>query len=336
MTKVIVTGANGYIAAHTVKQLIEKGYDVVGTLRTEDKGKLWKSRFPKNFEYVVVSDFLKDDAFDDVVKNNDDAEVFLHMASPVIFNAKDRKRDVIDPAIKGTTNALKSAKEFGKNIKHFVYTSSTAAVYNTTNFVPGSILNEGLWSDVTLEDGAENDRLAYGASKTFAERAAWEFVEQKKPQFTLTVVNPVYVFGPQAFDEDARGTLNFSAGIVEKVLKLGKDDPIPEIGGGAVDVRDVAKVHIDAFEKPETYGKRLIAKELFYNGQLLLDFIRKNFPDAAEQLPIGDPGNAQEDSKNYVHIDNHATTVLLHIHWIPLETTVVDSVKQILKENIEL
>lgn len=335
MTKVIVTGANGYIAAHTVKQLIEKGYQVVGSFRTEEKGKLWKSRFPKNFEYAIVSDFVKEGAFDDLVKSNQDALVFLHMASPVIFNVEDRKRDVIDPAIYGTTNALKAAKEYGKNIKHFVYTSSTAAV-KSQNSAPGSQLNEQLWNNVTLEQGLSDPKLTYQASKTFAEKAAWEFLEKEKPQFTLTVVNPVYVFGPQAFDEDAEGTLNFSAGIVELVLRLGKDDAVPDIAGSAVDVRDVAKVHIEAFEKPETYGKRLIAKELFFNGQLILDFIRKHFPDAAEQLPFGDPGSAEEVVKNYEHIDNHATTVLLHIHWILLEKTIVDSVKQILKENISV
>lgn len=334
MTKVIVTGANGYIAAHLVQQLLEKGYTVVGTLRSEEKGKLWKSRFGKDFDYEVVSDFVKDGAFDDVVKNNEDATVFLHTASPVLKTFTDRKKDVIEPAINGTTNALKAAHKYGKNIKHFVYTSSTSAVLNNSKIVPGQVVTEDLWNDVTLEEAQNSDKLAYAGSKTFAEKAAWDFVKNKNPQFTLTVVNPAYVFGPQAFDEDAKGELNFSAGIVGEILKLGKDDPIPEISGGGVDVRDVAKVHIQAFEKKETYGKRLIAKELFYNGQLILDYIRKNFPDSAEQLPLGDPGNVEEAAKKTFIIDNYATTTLLHYHWINLEQTVVDQIKQILKENI--
>lgn len=333
MSKVIVTGANGYIAAHLVQQLIEKGYTVVGTLRSEEKGQLWKSRFPKHFDYVVVSDFTKDGAFDEVVKKNKDATVFLHTASPVIFNAKDRKREVIDVAIHGTTNALKSAHNFGENIKHFVYTSSTSAVVSK-NSQPGDILNEELWNDVTLEEAETLDQLAYAGSKTFAEKAAWKFLEDEKPQFTLTVVNPVFVFGPQAFDEDAKGVLNFSAGIIGNILKLGKDDPLPDVKGSAVDVRDVAKVHIAAFENPETYGKRLIAKELYYTAQLVLDFIQKNFPDAGEQLPKGDPNTVKDAGKNVVAVNNHATTTLLNFHWIPLEQQVVDTVRQILRENV--
>ncbi len=31
--KVLVTGASGYIAAYVIKELLEKGYDVVGTIR---------------------------------------------------------------------------------------------------------------------------------------------------------------------------------------------------------------------------------------------------------------------------------------------------------------
>lgn len=336
MTKVIVTGANGYIAAHTVQQLIEKNYSVVGTLRSEEKAKLWKSRFPKNFEAEVVSDFLKEGAFDDVVKNHQDATVFLHMASPVLKAHTDRKKDVIDPAIEGTRSALKAAHKYGKNIKHFVYTSSVAAMFDKTNIVPGEIVTEKLWNPITLEDALVSDDKAYSGSKKFAEKAAWDFLEKEKPQFTLTVVNPTLVLGPQVFDEDAKGDLNFSADVLGGLLTLKKDDPIPERKGGAVDVRDVAKLHIEAFEKPEAHGKRLLAKELFFTTQSLLDFVRKNFPDAAEQLPFGDPASVDKAAALYFVFDNYATTTLLHFHWIPLETTVVDQAKQILHENIEI
>lgn len=36
----------------------------------------------------------------------------------------------------------------------------------------------------------------YAASKALAERAAWDFVEKEKPSFDLSVINPVYNFGP--------------------------------------------------------------------------------------------------------------------------------------------
>lgn len=330
MTKVIITGANGYIAAHAVKQLLEKGYTVVGTVRTEEKGAaLEKLLNNSKFSYEVVPTFLEDDAFDETVKKHPDAVYFLHTASPVIFNAKDPEKDVILPAIHGTVNALKAADKYGKNIKHFVYTSSTAAIYNSQK---GGIIkaNEGTWNDTTYEEALTNDLATYSGSKTFAEKAAWDYIKENKPQFTFNTVNPLFVFGPQAFDEDAKGSLNFSAGIVEQVLRLKTDDPIPTVKGGAVDVRDVAAVHIAAFENPATEGKRLIAKESFYTSQLLLDLIRKNFPELRDSLPVGEPGSHVEAAKTAIQIDNSATTKLLDIKWIPLEKAVVDLVKQLL------
>jgi hypothetical protein len=33
-------------------------------------------------------------------------------------------------------------------------------------------------------------------SKSFAEKAAWKFMEEKKPNFILTTICPTLVFGP--------------------------------------------------------------------------------------------------------------------------------------------
>jgi len=38
--------------------------------------------------------------------------------------------------------------------------------------------------------------MGYRASKTFAERAAWDFVKNEKPNFSLATINPPMVFGP--------------------------------------------------------------------------------------------------------------------------------------------
>jgi nucleoside-diphosphate-sugar epimerase len=62
--KVLVTGANGYIAAWLVKTLLEQGYFVRGTVRSEEKGthlkETFKSYVDKNlFELVVVPDITK-------------------------------------------------------------------------------------------------------------------------------------------------------------------------------------------------------------------------------------------------------------------------------------
>ena len=62
--KVLVSGANGYIGMWVARILLERGYIVRGTVRTEDKGKFLVEYFKSlgygdKFEVVVVDDFVK-------------------------------------------------------------------------------------------------------------------------------------------------------------------------------------------------------------------------------------------------------------------------------------
>ena len=60
--KVLVTGANGFIAVWVVKKLLEKGYAVRGTVRSEAKGEHLKKLFAEygdKFELVVVPDITQ-------------------------------------------------------------------------------------------------------------------------------------------------------------------------------------------------------------------------------------------------------------------------------------
>jgi nucleoside-diphosphate-sugar epimerase len=64
-TKVLVTGANGYMAMWINRNLLERGFTVRGTVRTEDKGKFMKDYFKSlgygddKFEVIVVDDIVK-------------------------------------------------------------------------------------------------------------------------------------------------------------------------------------------------------------------------------------------------------------------------------------
>ena len=62
--KFLVSGANGYLAMWVVRTLLERGFSVRGTVRTEDKGKIviecFKSLgYDDKFEVVVVDDIVK-------------------------------------------------------------------------------------------------------------------------------------------------------------------------------------------------------------------------------------------------------------------------------------
>ena len=63
-SKVLVSGANGYIAMWVVRTLLEHGYLVRGTVRTLEKGQFMTDYFQKlgfgtSFEFVVIEDIIK-------------------------------------------------------------------------------------------------------------------------------------------------------------------------------------------------------------------------------------------------------------------------------------
>lgn len=335
MTKVLVSGASGFIALHIIQQLTDKGYEVVGTVRSTKKGddvKLWLKN--DKFSYDIVEDISKPDAFDDFVKKHSDATVFLHTASPFHFKTNDAEKDLLIPAIEGTKGVLNSIHKYGPQIKRVVVTSSYAAIADFGANEPAEAkdktFDEATWNPVTWEQALKNPLAGYCASKTFAEKAAWEFVEKNKPNFVLSTVNPTYVFGPQAFEETVGDELNTSAEIINQLLKLNKDlKDWPKSEGPCVDVRDVAKAHIVAFEKDEAKNQRLLVTVERFTDQLILDALHKGLPEETKNLPVGEPGSLAKRLAEKGKIDSLKTNKILGFELISMEEMVVASAKQL-------
>ncbi|KAK6453839.1 protein induced by osmotic stress [Scheffersomyces xylosifermentans] len=332
-TSVFVSGATGFIAQHIVSNLISKGYKVVGSVRSTAKGENLKKRFGASFQYEVVPVLEKQSAFDGALKSHPEVTVFLHTASPVTFSAADNEKDVLIPAINGTKFVLESIQKAAPQIKRVVYTSSIVAIASYQQFFdPNFVCSEDVFNPVTYEEGKAHPVSAYFASKTLAEKAAWEFVENRKPAFVLTTVNPVFVLGPQLKDEDVTGDLNATAEFIAGVYKLNKDDKIPESAGHFVDVRDVARAHITAFEKDEAKGKRIISYTENFNSQLILNIIRKHFPELHGKLPVGTSENS--DVSKYARIEDSKSKKIIGEGQYTLEDTVKASVEQFLKAKV--
>ena len=82
---VLVTGASGFLASHIVKQLLELGYRVRGTVRSlKDEKKVAPLRKlvenPKHELELVEADLLNESSWLNAVK---DCTFVLHTASPV-------------------------------------------------------------------------------------------------------------------------------------------------------------------------------------------------------------------------------------------------------------
>lgn len=334
MVSVYVSGATGFIAQHIVSQLVAKKYNVIGSVRSAEKGEQLKKDLGSDlFQYEIVEDIVTPGAFDESLKKHPEVTVFLHTASPFHFNTNDVEKDLLKPAIEGTKNALKSIKEYGPQITKVVVTSSYAAIAPPDGSPESPrelVLTEESWNPADLEKALKFPTLGYRASKTFAEKAAWEFLETEKPNFTLNCVNPAFVFGPQAFKSGVRSTLNTSSETLNAVVKAGTDESkVPKSFGGFVDVRDVARAHLHGFESDVTNFRYLLVTSRFAT-QDIVDIINKRIPSLKGKVSVGTPGSGKEITDKLAQVDNTKTRELLG-EFISLEDSVVDSITQIVE-----
>lgn len=174
--------------------------------------------------------------------------VFLHTASPFHYNTDVIKKDLLLPAIHGTENALKAIKSNGPQISKVVLTSSLAANFDVQHYnYPYSKFSERTSNPLTY-DQAKMMLLWDMLDLKLCRKENLVVHKRGNPNFSLSVVNSVYLFGPQALDEQARGQLNTFSEVINYLLKLSKDDKIPETVRYYIDVRDIAKLHVVAFK----------------------------------------------------------------------------------------
>ncbi|KIP03371.1 hypothetical protein PHLGIDRAFT_94911 [Phlebiopsis gigantea 11061_1 CR5-6] len=328
--KVLVTGANGYIALWVVRSLLEKGYSVRGTVRSESKIAHLKDTFKSygaQLEVIVVSDIAKDGAFDDAVKGVD---AIAHTASP--FHTKATHPDeLVVPAVRGTLSILQSALAHGAAVKRVVITSSTAAVVYPTP--QPRVFTEADWNDASMraietQGAAANPVEMYRASKGFAERAAWKFVEENKGKIAwdLAVLNPPFVYGPVLHEVSDPEQLNTS--MVDWYRNLVKgaktNEELLSIAACWVDVRDVGLAHALALEKPAAGGERIIISSSVYNWQDWVSAAHKFDPS----LPAGNVPYDPATAKYHVRYDNSKSQQILGLNYHTIEECTVDTLEQ--------
>lgn len=189
---VLVTGANGFIAARTVEAFLDAGYSVRGTVRSIASSKALLDalkHYGDRFSLSEVPEITAAGAFDEAIKG---VAYVAHLAAPVSFMFTDPE-PVLKAAIQGTTGILESAVG-ESSVRHFVLMSSIVAVISPKD--GPHVFTEENWNTVAEDTVAEKGRgaggyLIYQASKTAAERALWKFRAERKPHFAVTTAQPV-------------------------------------------------------------------------------------------------------------------------------------------------
>ncbi|KIV85434.1 hypothetical protein PV11_01130 [Exophiala sideris] len=289
---ILVSGINGYIASHIGLILLQKGYTVRGTSRSESAhAHLVSGAFKSHadsYQHAIVPDITTPGAFDDAVKG---VHGIIHTASPVDFNLTSVDA-FIGPAVDGTLSILNSAKAHaGPQLQSVVVTSSVAAVVDKWRLPSDHAYSEVDWntSGEAVARETFTGPVAYGASKAAAERALWEWVTTHKPSFSVSAVNPGVVTGPPVSFPATPEKLNETLAPVWRIYSGDKTLP-PQIGGASyIDVRDVAVMHVWCIEHPEqANGQRYIMTNGKAPPQAAADLLREKFPN--RDIVQGTPG----------------------------------------------
>lgn len=257
---VLISGATGFIASHTIAALLAAGYQVIGTARRPDDPKATQHlrALPGAAERLrlVQADLAMPGAFDTCAA---EADYVLHMASPFQMTVADPARDLVRPAVQGTLAMLEACAK-STRVKRVIVTSSMAAITDEPD--SRHVLTEADWNDKS-----SLSRNPYYFSKAEAERAAWAFHARTHPAWDLLVINPFIVIGPSL-----TGTVNESNKLFVDLL-TGAYPMIMDLTWGFVDVRDVADAHVHALTAAQAHGRYLCAGET-RSMRAVVEFLR--------------------------------------------------------------
>lgn len=138
---VFITGASGFIGAQVTLLALRAGYDVKLSVRREaqiDSLRRAFSGFADHVTFVVIPDYTKTEAFDTALQG---AEHVIHVASPL---PKPNEKDLLTPAVKGTTSVLESASRV-LSIKKVIITASVASLVPLGQGADGTIVKGRRW-----------------------------------------------------------------------------------------------------------------------------------------------------------------------------------------------
>lgn len=279
MNTIFVTGASGYLASWVVKELLQRGHRVHGTVRNlgnADKIKHLKAlsnQYPGQLQ-LFAADLLAQGSFDAAMAG---CSVVVHVASPYsLEKPKDPERELLAPAIEGTREIL-AAVNRNPCVRRVVLTSSIMAMFDNARELcasPGGVLTE--------QDENRSSTLTsnpYALSKTKAEQVARQ-LQREQDRWDLITIHPGAIFGPSLSARADATSVTLLKQFVDGSFRSG----VPELSLGVVDVRDVAFAHAQACDLATAHGRYIVVAQ----SLRLLDIaalLRRASPGHSANLP---------------------------------------------------
>ncbi|WP_406544197.1 NAD-dependent 4,6-dehydratase LegB [Pseudobutyrivibrio sp.] len=263
MSKVLVTGSDGFIGSHLVEELVKKGYEVKAFVYYNSFNNWgWLDTLPKDImDHVEVfaGDVRDPNGVREAMKGCD---AVFHLAALIAIPFSYHSPDAyVDTNIKGTLNILQAARDLGTAR---VLVTSTSEVYGTAQYVPID------------EKHPYQGQSPYSATKIGADRLAESFY--RSFDLPVTIVRPFNTFGPRQSARAVIPTIITQLLAGKEEIKLGSLTPTRDFNY----VKDTAAGFIAMYESDKTIGQEIniaTQKEISI-GQLAEELIRQINPNA--------------------------------------------------------
>ncbi|KAL1840880.1 hypothetical protein VTJ49DRAFT_7672 [Mycothermus thermophilus] len=373
--RVLITGLNGYIAAHTAAVFLRAGYAVRGTVRrarTPNVDSVVRVLAPyhdgNRLEVVEVPDMSIDGAFDQAVEG-DPVSMTETDPEPMMRAAVHGTTSLLSSALAESTRAVASSSS-SSPLRSVVFMSTISAIFSPSR-PEGHVFTEADWNDAAEAEMRRLGRetpgyVVYQASKTAAERAFWKFASEAKPRFGMVALCPAPVLGPPLYLPTPLSSLSMRVRDIYNVLRGGLipafDSPVR---GTFVDVRDVAELVLRAVEKdlllaesgtgspnqvqPQSQGgdrensgyireRYLLVGQSGVSPQAMAEVLREGFPERGDVIrQAGDSGEVTgpEWLAATWSFDAGKAGGLLGREWTGFRQSVLDSARAFLEAGRE-
>ncbi len=263
MSKVLVTGSDGFIGSHLVEELVKKGYEVRAFVYYNSFNTWgWLDTMPEDIMKhveVFAGDVRDPNGVRTAMKGCD---AVFHLAALIAIPYSYHSPDAyVDTNIKGTLNILQAARDLGTSR---VLVTSTSEVYGTAQYVPIDELHP------------YQGQSPYSATKIGADRLAESFY--RSFDLPVTIVRPFNTFGPRQSARAVIPTIITQLLAGKQEIKLGSLTPTRDFNY----VKDTANGFIAMYESDKTIGQEIniaTQKEISI-GQLAEELIRQINPAA--------------------------------------------------------
>ena len=263
MTKILITGADGFIGSHLTEELVRKGKKVKAFTHYNSFNTWgWLDTLPKEImnEVEVFPGDIRDP--NGVRAAMKDIDIVFHLAALIAIPFSYHSPDTyVDTNIKGTLNVLQAARDLETSR---VLITSTSEVYGTAQYVPID------------EKHPFQGQSPYSATKIGADRLAESFY--KSFNMPVTIVRPFNTYGPR---QSARAVIptiitQLLAGKME--INLGSLTPTRDFNY----VKDSVNGFIEISKTQETIGEEIniATQQEISIGQLAQELLRQINPVA--------------------------------------------------------